>query len=144
VVIWNILWSFGIFCGHLVYFVVIWYILWSFGIFCGHLVYFVVIWDILWSFGIFCGHLVYFVVIWYIFPTFWGKIWQPWFLMPIFYVSAFSGCSQPEFCGRAGLSKLGKQFFLLTLSVLQLPLILQNLGHSEQTHALQWRKSVFF
>jgi hypothetical protein len=39
-----------------------------FGIFCGHLVYFVVIWDSLWSFGIFCGHLVYFVVIWYIFP----------------------------------------------------------------------------
>jgi hypothetical protein len=36
VVIWYILWSFGIFCGHLVYFVVIWYILWSFGIFCGH------------------------------------------------------------------------------------------------------------
>jgi hypothetical protein len=37
VVIWYILWSFGIYCGHLVYFVVIWYILWSFGIFCGHL-----------------------------------------------------------------------------------------------------------
>jgi hypothetical protein len=50
------------------YFVVIWYILWSFGIFCGHLVYFVVTWYILWSLGIFCGHLVYFVVIWYIFP----------------------------------------------------------------------------
>jgi hypothetical protein len=29
--------------GHLIYFVVIWYILWSFGISCGHLVYFVVI-----------------------------------------------------------------------------------------------------
>jgi hypothetical protein len=42
--------------------VVIWYILWSFGIFCGHLVYFV-------SFGIFCGHLVYFVIIWYVFPV---------------------------------------------------------------------------
>jgi hypothetical protein len=33
VVIWYILWSFGTFCGHWVYFVVIWYILWSFGIF---------------------------------------------------------------------------------------------------------------
>jgi hypothetical protein len=32
------------------YFVVIWYILWSFGIFCGHMVYFVVIWYILWPF----------------------------------------------------------------------------------------------
>jgi hypothetical protein len=41
----------------------IWYMLWSFGIFCGHLVYFVVIWYILWSFVAFCGHLVYFVVI---------------------------------------------------------------------------------
>jgi hypothetical protein len=34
------LWPFGIFCGHVVYFVAIWYILWPFGIFCGHLVYF--------------------------------------------------------------------------------------------------------
>jgi hypothetical protein len=32
---------------------VIWYILWSFGIFYG-------IWHILWSFGLFYGHLVYF------------------------------------------------------------------------------------
>jgi hypothetical protein len=55
-----ILWSFGIFCGHLVYFLVNWYILWPFGIFCGHLVYFVAIWYILWPFGILCGHLVYF------------------------------------------------------------------------------------
>jgi hypothetical protein len=53
--------------AHLVYFTAIWYILWSFGIFCGHL-YFVVIWYILRSF-IFCGHLVYFAVIWYIFPV---------------------------------------------------------------------------
>jgi hypothetical protein len=74
---WYILWSFGIFCGHLVYFVVIWYILWSFGIFCGHLVYFVVTWYILWSLGIFCGHLVYFPRFGiYIVPR---KIWQPWF-----------------------------------------------------------------
>jgi hypothetical protein len=32
VVIGYILWPFGIFCGHWVYFVVIWYILWSLGI----------------------------------------------------------------------------------------------------------------
>jgi hypothetical protein len=64
---WYILWSFSIFCGHLVYFVVIWYILWSFGIFCGHLVYFVVIWYILWLFGIFSPF-------WYVVPR---KIWQP-------------------------------------------------------------------
>jgi hypothetical protein len=51
-VIWCILWSFGVFYGHLVYFVVIWCILWSFGVFGGHLVYFMVIWCILWSFGI--------------------------------------------------------------------------------------------
>jgi hypothetical protein len=82
-VISNTLRLFGVFCGHLVYFLVIWYIFghlvyflviwyifWSFGIFFGHLVYFVVIWYIFtvlvyfWSFGIFCGHLVYFVVIW--------------------------------------------------------------------------------
>jgi hypothetical protein len=44
----------------------IWYILWPFGIFYGHLVYFMAIWYILWSFGIFYGHLV----IWYIFPPF--------------------------------------------------------------------------
>jgi hypothetical protein len=43
----------------LVYFMLIWFILWSFGIFYGHLVYFMVIWYILWSFGIFYGHLVY-------------------------------------------------------------------------------------
>jgi hypothetical protein len=35
-----------------IYFVVMWYILWSYGIFCGHMVYFVVIWYILLSFGI--------------------------------------------------------------------------------------------
>jgi hypothetical protein len=43
--IWSIQ-TFGIFCGHLVYFVAIW-------LFCGHLVYFVAIWYILWPFGIF-------------------------------------------------------------------------------------------
>jgi hypothetical protein len=48
-----------IFYGHLVYFMIIWHILWSFGIFYGHLVYFMVIWYILWSFGIFYGRLVY-------------------------------------------------------------------------------------
>jgi hypothetical protein len=37
-----------------------------FGIFCGHLVYFVVIWYIFWPFGIICGYLVYFMAIWYI------------------------------------------------------------------------------
>jgi hypothetical protein len=37
----NMLVSFGIFCGNLVYFTAIWYICWSFGtIFVGHLVYF--------------------------------------------------------------------------------------------------------
>jgi hypothetical protein len=36
------------------HFIVIWYILWSFGIFCGHLVYFVVIWYILSRFGKLC------------------------------------------------------------------------------------------
>jgi hypothetical protein len=35
-----------------------WYILWTFGLFHGHLVYCVVIWYVLWSFGI---------LIWYIF-----------------------------------------------------------------------------
>jgi hypothetical protein len=54
--------------------VVIWYILWSFGIFCGHLVYFVVIWYILWSFGIFCGHLVCVFPFWYDVPRI---IWHP-------------------------------------------------------------------
>jgi hypothetical protein len=67
--IWFILWSFGIFYSHLVYFVAIWHILWSFGIFYSHLVYFVAIWHILWSFGIFYGHLAYFVAIWYIFTV---------------------------------------------------------------------------
>jgi hypothetical protein len=71
--IWNLfrpfgtfyVWTFGIFCGNLVYFVAIWYILWQFGIFCGNLVYFVASWYILWQVGIFCGNLVYFVVIRY-------------------------------------------------------------------------------
>jgi hypothetical protein len=44
----------------------IWYILWSFGIICGHLVYFVVIWYNLGLFGIIWGHLVYFFLYWYV------------------------------------------------------------------------------
>jgi hypothetical protein len=48
--------------------VVSWYILWSVGIFCGQLVYFVVSWYILWSFGTLCGHLGHFMAFWYIFP----------------------------------------------------------------------------
>jgi hypothetical protein len=59
IAIWNcffplgigILWSFGVFCGHMVYFMVLCYILWSFGIF-------LAIRCILWSFGIVRGHLV--------------------------------------------------------------------------------------
>jgi hypothetical protein len=43
----------------LVYLVVIWHILWSFGIFCGHLAYFVVIWNILRPFCKVCGRLVF-------------------------------------------------------------------------------------
>jgi hypothetical protein len=35
-----------------------WYILWPFGIFYSHVVYFVDIWCILWLFGIFCPVLV--------------------------------------------------------------------------------------
>jgi hypothetical protein len=42
-VIWSILLPFGLFDGHLVYFMVIWSILLLFGIFCGH-------------FGLFYGH----------------------------------------------------------------------------------------
>jgi hypothetical protein len=52
----------------------IWYIFWPFGIFFGHLVYFVAIWYILWPFGIFYGYLVYFSPFWYVLPR---KIWQP-------------------------------------------------------------------
>jgi hypothetical protein len=48
------------------YFVVIWYILWPFGIFYAHLVYFMAIWYILWPFGIFFPF-------WYVVPR---KIWQ--------------------------------------------------------------------
>jgi hypothetical protein len=43
--IWSILWPFGLFYGHLVYFMAIWSILWPFGIFYAHLIYF-------WKFGI--------------------------------------------------------------------------------------------
>jgi hypothetical protein len=49
---------FGIFYGHLVYFIAIWYILGSFGTFWGHLVHFGVIWYILGSFGIFFNILL--------------------------------------------------------------------------------------
>jgi hypothetical protein len=51
----------------LVYFTDIWYILWTFGIFYGHLVYFMDIWYILSTFGIFFPF-------WYFLPR---KIWQP-------------------------------------------------------------------
>jgi hypothetical protein len=37
---WYILWPFGVFYCHLVYFVAIWYIVWQFGICNGHLIYF--------------------------------------------------------------------------------------------------------
>jgi hypothetical protein len=37
----------------------IWYIIWPFGIFYGHLVYFMAILNILWPFGIFYVHLEY-------------------------------------------------------------------------------------
>jgi hypothetical protein len=46
--------------GNWAYFIAIWNILWSFGIFCGHLEYFMVIWNILWSFGTFFAILVCF------------------------------------------------------------------------------------
>jgi hypothetical protein len=36
--LWYIFWPFGIFYGHLEYFMGIWYNLWPFGIVCGHLV----------------------------------------------------------------------------------------------------------
>jgi hypothetical protein len=62
--IWYILWPFGIFYGHLVYFMAIWYILWPFGIFCGHLVYFMAI-------GI-IGKLEYFIAIWQSCMYAWG------------------------------------------------------------------------
>jgi hypothetical protein len=48
-----------IFYVHLEYFwPLVTYILWPFGIFYGHLAYFMAIWYILWPFGIFYGHLV--------------------------------------------------------------------------------------
>jgi hypothetical protein len=52
------------------YFMAIWNILWTFGKFYGHLGNFMVIWEILWSFGIFYVHLVHFMFIWYIFAGF--------------------------------------------------------------------------
>jgi hypothetical protein len=62
----------------LVYLMVIWNMLWSFGICYGHLEYVMVIWNILRSFGIFYGHLVMLYLIY--FPSFWyivsRKIWQ--------------------------------------------------------------------
>jgi hypothetical protein len=50
-------------------FMAIWNILWPFGIFCGHLVYFVTIWYISRAFGTFSPF-------WYVIPR---KIWQPCF-----------------------------------------------------------------
>jgi hypothetical protein len=61
------------------------YVLWTFGLFYGHLVYFIDIWSIfmdIWSFprtfGLVYGHLIYFLVYFppfgYIVPR---KIWQP-------------------------------------------------------------------
>jgi hypothetical protein len=67
---WYILWAFGLFYGHLVYFMKIWSIK-------GHLVYFMGIWSILWIFGLFYGHLVYFVEMWYIFPLYQEKSGRP-------------------------------------------------------------------
>jgi hypothetical protein len=99
--IWYILWPFGIFYGHLVYFMAIWYILWSFGIFDSHFVYLMAIWYIKWPFcifdghlvyfcpfGIFYGHLVYFMAIWYILCPF-----------GIFYIWSFGvmWCTFPRF-----------------------------------------------
>jgi hypothetical protein len=52
----------------LIYFMVIRDILWSFGIFYGHLGYFMEIWDIVWPFGTFCIHLVHFFQFWYHVP----------------------------------------------------------------------------
>jgi hypothetical protein len=58
----SILWPFDLFFSYLVYlfYCKIWYKLWSFGINCGHLVYFLVIWYVFWSFTITSGQLVYF------------------------------------------------------------------------------------
>jgi hypothetical protein len=107
----TILWSFGLFCGYLVYFVVLCYILWSFGLFCGHLVYFVVIRYILLLFVTFCGHLLHFVVICYILWSF--VIFCPfWYSVPrksgnpapgapaikFFFSSYQGGCSAPFSC----------------------------------------------
>jgi hypothetical protein len=49
-------------------------ILFPFGLFSCHLVYFVGMWYILWFFGIFYGYLVCGYPFWYVFPR---KIWQP-------------------------------------------------------------------
>jgi hypothetical protein len=49
------------FYGHLFYLTFV-----LFGIFCGHLVYFMVIWNIFSHFGVFNDHLFYFTAIWYI------------------------------------------------------------------------------
>jgi hypothetical protein len=80
----HILWLFGTFCVHLVYFMVfgtfcvhLVYFM-GFGTFCGHLVYFMVIWYILWSFGIVYGYLVYAFPFWHAVPR---QIWQPLLLL---------------------------------------------------------------
>jgi hypothetical protein len=47
----HIVWPFGLFYGHLVYFTSIWSILCPFGLFYGHMVHYVSIWYILWLFS---------------------------------------------------------------------------------------------
>jgi hypothetical protein len=86
---WYILWTFGIFYGHLVYFMDIWYILWTFGTYILWTFGTYILWTfgtyilwtfgtyilwtfgtyILWTFGIYYGHLVYFMDIAYISPV---------------------------------------------------------------------------
>jgi hypothetical protein len=50
------------------------FFLYIYGIFHGHLGYFMAIWYILWPFGTFCGHLVHFFRVWLQGTI---KIWQP-------------------------------------------------------------------
>jgi hypothetical protein len=64
-VIWYILWPFGIFYGRLVHFMAFWYILWPFGTFYGDLVYlwpfeiFMAIGYNLWLFGMLFSAMLY-------------------------------------------------------------------------------------
>jgi hypothetical protein len=66
-----ILRPFGIFYGHLVYFMSILLYFMAIWLFYCHLVYFMAIWYILWPFGIIFGD---FFPFWYVVPR---KIWQP-------------------------------------------------------------------